>query len=435
MKRLIIGIITWACLLSALGYFFVQRKGNAKSATDHVASYLFGNSQQVELKFNPDQVFQIGDIIFSWDEGIAKPVGIITRVESPQSNEMGLVYASTAYATLYPGTPTVSTKDFVTYHSTPDSLAWVLQIMLPPEKRKEITQLIMATYEDHQHELSTALSPIIQKTIEDSAQIIQEDLKIALRERNDELQKVGNRLQVDLVKENIIPLIRKEIWPVIQRQTKPIMEEVGEEIWQEASVWRFGWRYLYDSTPLPQQDLTLKEFNRFVRDTAVPILEDHAEDFLEVQRTVMREVSENPRVQKVVSESVREFLKDEDVQRLFTEIFQEVVVTNPRLREVWEKNWNSEEAREALALTNQRLEPTITQIGESLFGNPTKHITPEFSWALRSRIMRKDARWLVFVHSPDAPPQDPRAVLDVVQGEDYTSNPFHIPARPRHGRN
>ena len=435
MKRLIIGIVVWACLLSALGYFFVQRKGNAKTATDQVASYLFGKSQQVELKFNPDQIFQIGDILFSWDEGIAKPVGIITRVESPESTEMGLVYSSTAYATLYPGTPQISTEDFVTYHSTPDTLAWVLQIMLPPEKRQEITKLIMDTYEEHQHELSAALRPIIQKTIEESALIIQEDLKVALRERNDELQRVGNRLQVDLVKEDIVPLIQEEIWPVIQREAKPILKEVGQEIWQEASVWRFGWRYLYDSSPLPQQDLTLKEFNRFVKDTAVPILEDHVEDFLEIQRAVMREVSENPKVQRVVSESVREFLKDEDVQRLFSEIFQEVVVTNPRLREVWEKNWNSEEARDALALTNQRLEPTITQIGESLFGNPTKHITPEFSWALRSRIMRKDERWLVLVHQPDAPPQESRPVLNVIQGEDHTSNPFHIPARPRHGRN
>lgn len=416
-----------------MGYYFVQRKGNAKTATDQVASYLFGESQQVELRFYPDQIFQIGDIIFSWDSGIAKPVGIITRVETPDSNEMGLVYASTAYATLYPGTPRISTDDFVTYHSTPDTLAWVLQIMLPPEKRNEITQLITETYRDHQDELTTALSPIIQKTIEDSAKIIQEDLHVALQSRNEELQRVGNRLQVDLVKENIIPLIRREIWPVIQREAKPILQEVGEEIWQEASVWRFGWRYLYDYSPLPQQDLTLKEFNRFVRDTAVPILEDHAEDFLEVQRSVLREVSENPRVQKVVSESVREFIKDEDVQRLFAEIFQEVVVTNPRLRQVWEENWNSEEARDALALTNQRLEPTITKIGESLFGNPNKHITPEFSWALRSRIMRKDERWLVLVHTPDAPPQQPRAVLDVVQGEDFTSNPFHIPARPRHG--
>lgn len=434
MKRLIIGITTWICLLCICGYFFIQRKGNAKTATDQVATYLFGATQTAELKFDPDQVFKVGDILFQWQGEVARPVGIITRVETPESNEMGLVLSSTAYVELYPGAPKISTKDFVTYHSAPDSLAWVLQIMLPPEKRLEITKLITDAYRLHQNELSSALRPIIQKTIEESAQVIQEDLRKALAKRSEAIQLVGNRLQVELVEENIIPLVQSEIWPVIKRRSEPLIVQMGQEIWAEASVWRFGWRYLYDYSPLPQQDLTRKEFDRFVENTAVPILESHVDELLELQRSIMREVSENPKVQKVVSESMREFVNDSDVQLLFGEILQEVVIANPRLREVLEKIWSSDDANAALALTNKKLEPTITQIGESLFGNPTKQITPEFSWALRSRIMKKDSRWLILNHDPQSPAQTANPVLKVIRGSENKSNPFHIPARPRNGR-
>lgn len=434
MKRLIIGILTWTILLGVCGYAFLQRKGDAKSATDQVGQYLFGSRQFVQLKFKPDQEFKVGDVLFYWESEIAKPIGIITRVDTPESNEMGLVLSSTAYTKLYPSAPPLSTKDFVTYHATPDSLAWVLEVMLPPEKRKEITQLIVGAYKDNEEELASALKPIIQKTINESAVIIQRDLRVALNRRSAKIQRVSKRLQVDLVKEDLIPLLQEEIWPVIQRQAEPVVNQVGQEIWQEASVWRFGWRYLYDSAPLPKRDLTRKEFDRFVEETAVPILEAHVEDFLQVQRTIMREVSENSRVQEVVSQSVREFVNDPEVQLLFSEIVQEVLVANPNLQQVWQEIWSSDDARNALALTNEKLEPTITKIGESLFGNPTKHITPEFSWALRSRIMQKDARWLALVHDPTAPLQSSNPTLNVVRGDDSTSNPFHIPARPRHGR-
>lgn len=431
MKRLTIGIFVWAVLLSLGICSFSQRKGDARTATDQVGQYLFGQRNVVELKFSPDQVFKVGDVLYYWESDIAKPVGIITRVETPESIEMGLVYSSTAYAKMYPGSPTISENDFVTYHATPDTLGWVLEVMLPPEKRQEITQLILETYRSNEKEIATALKPIIQRTIEESAQIIHEDLRTALSNRSDQLQKVGNRLQVDLVKEDIIPLIRREVWPVIQRESEPVLNSVGQEIWQQASVWRFGWRYLYDSSPLPRRDLTRKEFDRFVAQTALPVIESHVEDFMQVQRNVLKEVSENKRVQKVVSDSVREFLNDPEVQDLFGEIFNEVMVANPRLQEVWQKNWSSEEAQKAIAMTNEKMEPTITRIGESLFGNPTKKITPEFSWALRSRVLRKDARWLVLNHDANAPPQTGQVVVKVSQGTDYKSNPFHIPARPR----
>ena len=84
-------------------------------------------------------------------------------------------------------------------------------------------------------------------------------------------------------------------------------------------------------------------------------------------------------------------------------------------------------------MTNARLESTITGIGQILFGSPDGDITPEFSRVLRSRILRKDDRWMVF-HAGDSSGIDNRdsdngmRVVRVVPGATSTENPFHIPA-------
>ena len=106
-----------------------------------------------------------------------------------------------------------------------------------------------------------------------------------------QLREIGDRLQADLVEKEIIPLVQDEIWPIVDEESRPLAAKVGQEIWNEVSVFRFGWRYLYDKTPLPDRKLTEKEFNRFVDQKAIPILEAHIGDFVELQKTLLKRVS------------------------------------------------------------------------------------------------------------------------------------------------
>ena len=339
-----------------------------------------------------------------------------------------------AFVELFPNAPKLTSKDYLAYHDTPDSMGWVIEQMLPPEKRKAYAEKLLTTFRENQKELNELLKPIIQKSIAESVVVIQADLKVALEKRSEAIRKIGDRLQTDLVKEDLVPLIQEQIWPVIQQEVAPVMNTVGQEMWKKVSVWRFGWRYIYDASPLPEKDLTKKEFNRFLEEHAVPILQSHADDFLEVQKAVLRSIAENETVRSVVRESVREFVNDDEVQVVFGEIFKEVVVDNERLHTVWQRNWNSEQAQDAIALASSRMQPTVEEIGRAMFGNPEEPIPPEFARVLRNRILFKDERWMTLQHYPGEPALTEGAVIPVIAAEPKSQqdNPFY--SKKRSGR-
>jgi len=433
MKRLTLGIIFWTIITAGFAYFYSQEKSAAKAATNQLADFLFKPCEIVELEFETASTYKVGDRIFMFDSesNEATQIGMIVRVESLSSTNMDLAFGKKAFAKLFPNAPKITGKDFFTYHDTPDSMEWVIEQMLPPEKRKAYAEKLVATYKKNQTELNELLKPIIKKSIAESVVVIQADLKVALDKRSDEIREIGNRLQTDLVKEDLVPLIQEEIWPVIKTEVSPVLNTVGQEMWKEVSVWRFGWRYLYDASPLPERDLTKKEFNRFLENHGISILQNHADDFLEVQKTVLRRISENETVQTVVSQSVSEFVNDEEVQALFTKIFQEVVVNNERLHLVWQQNWNSEEAQNAIALASSRMKPTVEDIGQAMFGNPREPIPPEFARVLRNRILFKDNRWMTLKHHPGEPPLTDDATVPVIKAEPepLQNNPFHTPTK------
>ena len=299
MKRLTFGIVVWGTILVVIGYFFVQQKSESKSTTTQLASFFLQPCNVVELEFEVASTYQVGDRIFVFDPETQEPtqIGMIVRVESATSDSMELAYGKRAYAKLYPNAPELTSQDYFAYHDTPESMGWVIEQMLPPEKRQAYTEKLLSTFAENQQELNELLKPIIKKSIAESVVVIQADLKVALEKRADEIREIGSRLQTDLVKEDLVPLVREEIWPVIQAEATPVLTSVGQSMWKEVSVWRFGWRYLYDASPLPEKDLTKKEFNRFLENHGIEILQNHADDFLEVQKEVLRKVSENETVQ------------------------------------------------------------------------------------------------------------------------------------------
>ena len=78
---------------------------------------------------------------------------------------------------------------------------------------------------------------------------------------------------------------------------------------------------------------------------------------------------------------------------------KETLVDNERLRQVWSEVWTSDEAKRALDMAGDRLEPVIRQIGDDLFGTREGGIDPNFARVLRSQVLGKDRRWIVAYHT------------------------------------
>ncbi len=427
--RLVIGVIAWVAVAALLWLGF-QKNPEQKQphAFSQVSQFIAQPSRMVKVEFEYPQRVRYGDPVFWFDGDQYIRIGEVVRVESVDSTEMEAIECKTAYVRFYSRSPKLDPNDQLAYHDTPREIEWVVRMMLPPERRERIGQLITEAYIAHQKEIVADFRPIIENALRDAMPLIEKDLRKAFAKREDEFRKIGNRYREDIVKKDLIPLVENEIWPIVQAESHDLVDELGHEIWEKASLFRFGWRVLYDSTPLPKRDLTKKEFERFVRKDAVPVIQNHMDELIMLQERIIHKIANNKKVRKVVGETLMTIADDKEVQKLTAEIINEVFIKNRNLLNKLESHWKSEQAKKAMARTSERLEPTVAAIGEELFGNPEKQITPEFSRVLRYKILKKDARWFVLHQAEIETTTDtPVNTMKVVLGQGDTHNPFHVP--------
>jgi len=401
--KLVAGILIWVGLIAALVIGIRHSSSTSPKAVNNLVNYVGAQRSSVEIVSPYHVVIGIGDPLFVDNEGVLEPVGMVTGLELDQTQldaesggkKIRLAWVQRATVTFFSGSPPLSEGTSVELNSTDQSPAWVAQTMLSPSMRETLSQLILTAYNDHQEDLVKQFKPVIEKTIVDSARLVRDSIADELERRQDDVAAIGQRYQEDVIQKEFLPVIQAEVWPIVEEEAGPLVEEIGQEVWQEVSVWRFGWRFLYDKSPLPDKKLSQKEFDRFVQNKALPIFESHFEDVIEMQKRMITRVLANKKVTGKASTVAREFFSDKEVQTLFKDVFREAVVENLDLRKSIEQTWRSDEARRAMKMANGKLESTITQIGQALFGSPNGKITTEFARVLRNRVLHKDDRWLV----------------------------------------
>jgi hypothetical protein len=424
--KTVVGSLIWIAAIAALA-MLIRNQITEDSLTDRLSGY-FGKQQRTVEFFSPEnQMLGFGDPVFSIDENGVNRVGNISHIDFGKGYEdFRIGDTKVAMATLYGNAPALSAGDYLKVYETDQSMEWVIRTMLPPDMRERIGDLITNAWQSNQDELVAMFRPLIEESIADAGKIIQEDLKVSIQNHRDQIDSLSQRYREQLLEKEIIPLVRKEIWPIVQEEAQPLTEAIGQEIWQEVSVWRFGWRYIYDRSPLPEKKLTEKEFNRFVESKAIPILENHLEDFIDVQKSMLTRISGNEKVKETFSKSVRDIANDPQFRDLVTSIIKEVLVDNPRLRDALKNKWQSPQARLAMTIANKRLDPTVTEIGATLFGSTKTEITPEFARVLRNKVLHKDERWLT-LHTKAAGNRDEELAQQIIEASEESSTINRLP--------
>ena len=266
----------------------------------------------------------------------------------------------------------------------------------------------------------------------DSFSIVEAELPASIERHRPEIEEIGRRYQQNLVEKDILPMVRSEIWPLVRRRAEPTVSDIGGDLWDRVSLWRFTWRYLYDKTPLsPNRDKVRREFRRFVDEEAVPVLEEHSDRIVTVVQQVISDAAANPRIRGLARRTTSKVLDDPELRQLLWQIVQETALDNPRFREALRETWTGPKAKQALLLAGDRLEPTVRHIGELLIGSKKEGITPEFAAVLRNQILGKDRRWLILEPgTPDTtkPPIVTRR-LTVVRGDAPQTHPFLVRAQ------
>lgn len=427
--RWLCGLGIWLALLAG-GYFFLTGRNQAATATfGRIGRFLVQQNRELSLTFPEECVVAVGDPIYVNDPKFSVPVGRVVRIlpDDEEARDDLIAWTRRADIELYSNAPADLKRLRFHYTESPSSLEWVLATMLPDHKRAEIAKLIVDSFGEHREELWRDLQPLLLSVIDRSQSVIMEDLQSAFTRHQDRVFRIGRKYREEYLDTEVMPVVQKIVMPIIQEETAELAQVIGAELWNRASLWALTWRYLYDRSPLPQRDLTRKEFQRFLRDEALPVVEAYSDEILDAQIRILRRIAARPEMNRLASSLIHRIAADDELRRLSVEIVQEVIVDNPRLREIWLTAWNAPEMQELLQKLNERMGPTVTQIGEALFGNPRKAITPEFSRVLRNKVMFKDLRLLVLDVADD--PASPADL--VILGHSFEHLPLHIPSQPR----
>ena len=398
--RFALGVLIWIGLIVGGVALFRQSTDTSPVAVRQIVDYMGSREWTLDVESPTHLVLGVGDPVFlETESGRLEPIGVISTLDYPGAkdprNPVTLAWVEKASVRFLSELPELHEGDYLQYNETSDSLAWVGQTMLNAKKRAEISELIVGAYADHQTELVETFRPLIKQTIADSGKIIRDEIALEIDKHQQQIQAIGKRYRTEVLEKQILPVLEKEVWPIIREEGEPLAEVIGMEIWREVSVWRFGWRYLYDATPLPERNLSQKEFDRFLERKVVPILKSHITDAVELQSVLLKKISQNESLKKTLANAGKKLFQDEEVKSLVKEIFNNAIVDNEKLKQSIEKTWQSDSAVAAMRIANSRVEPVVTEIGKSLFGSPLDGITPEFSKVLRNRVLHKDDRWLV----------------------------------------
>lgn len=281
-------------------------------------------------------------------------------------------------------------------HRPNRNLARVAEVMLTEERLERLQAILNQVRQQHQAEVSAELGPIIRQAFQELRPVIESELRNAIETHRPQLDQLSEKYRMRIVNQRLVPLVQSEILPVVQKHATPLMEKVGAEMWQKVSLWRFAWRYIYDGSVGPSEKLVQQEWRRFMDQHAMPILQSHSEDFVDVQTVIVRELSANPRVKQAIRDSLDEVIDDEDAWRVVRSILSQAITSNPQVQQKLREVLQSPQTQATLNRIGDRLEPYAVQIGAELFGTP-QEVNKEFALVLRHMILNKDEQWLVWV--------------------------------------
>jgi hypothetical protein len=386
MKRSIylwLGIVVWATVLVAASAGLSKHSGLSLTQFGQTTSCALLDHASAVVVRDESLRLRVGDPIF-------------VQIEADRWTQVGSVRQidpETGWTTIawYGDRPALQFE--ITSHFQTGRLDEVIATMLPSQQRDRISAKVSLLMKQHGDEMARAMLPLVKESLRDSIPVIQKSMEESVARHRDEIDALAERWNDEVVRQQLVPLARDEMLPIVRRHAQPVVEKMGRELWDRASLWRFGWRAVYDKSPLPKQDLVQEEWDRFVQQEALPVLEDHTDELVNAVQQTMQSIAKNPRVRSELSSVATELASDQESKRLLGKILRETLIDNDSLRDVWRSVWTSPEAKEVLERIGDRVEPVVRQIGDELFGTPETGIHPNFARVLRNQILGKDRRF------------------------------------------
>jgi len=373
---------------------------------------LWSSTTPMEVR-DPTGIVRVGDVVFAEP---AREVGYVTAVR-PIEDAANVV-------TIAMFEPDVGSSSAVfTVHRNSGRLGDVLTTLMPGPKREELQRKIAAALEAHADAVTRELVPLVMQSIRASVPLIESGIVDAIERHDREIEGLVARYREEIVNERIVPLVRTEVMPIVRKHGQEPAEAIGREVWNRASLFRFGWRVVYDRSPLPERELVAEEWQRFVDEEVVPIVEDNLDEIAAAVEGMVQDLAANERLRSELSAVVGTIASDPEARKLFGKILREGILENKALQQAWMNVWSSPEAKERLRRAGERIEPILRELGDELMGTRQDGIEPGFARVLRNQILAKDRTWITITSGPDSVASPP-----ILAPHSPSNSPPHSPS-------
>lgn len=391
-----LGAAFWIALIGGAAAWMLtaDRRTSASPATSAeqlspaslILKSLWTSTESIEME-DPTGVVRVGDVAFAPQGADWHEVGYITavlRVENADNRVTLTVFDGEAW----------SPADNFQVHRNSGRIGDVMTTLLPPEKRERLQQRLTAALEAHAEAVTQEILPLVAESIQTSVPLIESALSDAIERHRAEIDALITRYRAKILSDRIAPLIREDVMPIVRKHGAEPAETIGREIWNKASLWRFGWRAVYDKSPLPERELVASEWDRFVEEEVTPVVEAHLDEITSAVESIIKDLAANKKLRSELADVVNTIAQDPEARALLRTILREAIVDNHQLRQAWANVWSSPAAKERLRRTGKRLEPILREIGDEVMGTREEGIEPGFARVLRNQILSKDRTWI-----------------------------------------
>jgi len=435
------GVAFWLLAMLAAGLIWAKYSGPDSQRSNNpwqaAMAFLAPNANQIEFKADSKCYLSLGDPVFlRVDNGEVqsmKQVGEVRRLRQVGTVNMFSRSRGTARSgwvsdgvfEVYSPLPAPANKIHAVYQEYPRSLHGVISTLLPAARRAKVAQLLAVEFQAHRAQMLAHFAPIIERSLADAWAAAEPALSAAIARRRPQWEAAAERHRNTLVKRELKPLLKPVVWPIVEKEARPAATRIGKELWSRVSLWRLGVGFASDRTPFTGKDHMKKEWDRYMKVEAVPILEKNSEEIVRVQQNILAALFRNQKIRDAASRSLQQFMQDPAVRQLIWATANEAFLQNPAVKTALMKHWTSPAAVKALTATTQEFEPVVERIGELLVGDEINGFTPEFNHVLRTYALHKDRRWVVLeVSEEEATGRSAADPIPLILNAPVNGNPF-----------
>ena len=393
--RRTIGLLTIsvAALLLAIAMF----KSNGGSPSHWLSSYAIHHDGRWVA---PEGSVLVGTPILTPRDGSWVLVGYVTHSDDER------VQTTTS---LEPS------KVRLTLHEPPSSVAAVAGQLFPPQRREAVAAIIRRWGREHASEAARDMLPIFRGALTRSIPIVQRAVGESVRQHPEMTDRVVENFRDRVVAQHLVPLAKDRVLPIVRRHAEQPALDIGRQLWDRASLWRFAWAAVVNKSGLPEEDQVAAEWERFVEEEAIEVFESNVEPITAAVSAIVVDVAADQIIRERLGQAAGEIASDRDTQALVQTVVRDALVRNEDLRRVWIDALSSPQAKAVYQKQSPSLRRATQQINDLVLGSAREGLTPELVRVVRREVLGKDRRWIaaeiIDAEIIDAGPIDDRGGL------------------------